>query len=314
VKLRCILRPQRYVGAVPERILEVVAADAGQRLDVLLRRHHPALGRAAIRRLIEAGQARLCGRTARAGTAVQTGDRIVLRDWPDDARALPDPALGLSVVHQDASLLVVDKPAAMDCHPLRPGEVGTLAGALLAHDPGLAQVGDRREAGLIHRLDRDTSGLLLVARDARTFAALRADLAAGRIDKRYLALCPGRPRLPACHRAELRARGPRVTVRSEPFAGSLPITTELLGLEPHGDHSLVSVRAPFARRHQIRAHLAFLGHPIVGDRAYGGDTERLPNRHFLHASELRLTHPESGRPLHLRSALPPELQVCIGAC
>jgi 23S rRNA-/tRNA-specific pseudouridylate synthase len=116
---------------------------------------------------------------------------------------------------------------------------------------------------------------------------------------------------PAVHDAHLRARGPRVTVRVEPFEGGLPIRTELVRAEPAGDFTLIEAKAPFARRHQLRAHLSALGHPLAGDTLYGGPALPDLERHYLHASELRFAHPHTGDPLQLRSALPQALHAVL---
>jgi 23S rRNA pseudouridine1911/1915/1917 synthase len=187
-----------------------------------------------------------------------------------------------------------------------------LASALLARYPELAQVGHSpREPGIVHRLDTDTSGLLLAARDPQTFAALRALLAQAAIDKRYLALCVGRPTAPAAHEAWLSARGARVSVRAAPFGSARRVQTELLTAEPVGEFSLVTLRVRIARRHQVRAHLAALGHPIVADALYGGPPLAGLRRHFLHAAELRFTHPHTGEALTLSAPLPEELQAVL---
>lgn len=298
-----------------EQRIEVDEAASGGRLDRFLAERFPELGRAAVRRLIEAGQVLHRGRRARAGAQLQAGDALLLRDWPQGLSPEPDAALPLVLVHEDARLLVVDKPAGMASHPLRAGEGGTLASALLARYPELAGVGySVREPGLLHRLDRDTSGLLLIARDAECFERLRALLAGGGLDKRYEALCAGAVRAPALHRAFLSARGPTVTVREEPFAQAQPIETELLHAEPAGSGwSLVELRVHFARRHQVRAHMAALGHAIAGDAAYGGAALPGLPRHYLHASALSFEHPFSGQRLSLRAPRPPELQAALDA-
>jgi len=208
----------------------------------------------------------------------------------------------------------VDKPAGMASHPLRPGERGTLASGLLARYPEMAGVGySPREPGIAHRLDRDTSGLLLAARDAETFGALQAELERGAIDKRYVALCVGELSAPAVHEAWLSARGRRVTVREHAFGTARAIRTEVLAAEPRAAFSLVTLRVSLARRHQIRAHLAALGHPIAGDTLYGGPALPGLKRHFLHASALRFEHPQSQQPLELDAPMPDDLTAVLAA-
>jgi len=293
------------------RTLLVAPAQDGLRLDRVLCAAQPGLGRAAARRLCEQGLVTRGGRRLAAGARVQAGDALEVPEAALQGSSGPqaDASLPLSVVYEDAALLVVDKPAGMPCHPLQPGERGTLGSALLARYPELAGVGHGpREPGLVHRLDTETSGLLLVARDSATFEALLRRLREGAIDKRYRALCAAQLTAPAVHRAYLRARGPRVTVRSEPFEGGEPIATELLRAEPLAAFTLVEAKAPFARRHQLRAHLAALGHPLAGDALYGGPALPGLSHHFLHASELSFTHPHSGEAVHVRAELPAELR------
>jgi 23S rRNA pseudouridine1911/1915/1917 synthase len=296
------------------RTLVVSPTQQGQRLDRVLCDALPGLGRAAARRLCEAGLVTRFGRPIARGARVGAGDVLELPAEQLTASVSPEPdaALALDVVYQDAFVLVVDKPAGMPCHPLRPAERGTLASALLARYPELAAVGHGpREPGMVHRLDTGTSGLLLVARDALTFEALCALLRRGAIDKRYLALCAGTLAAPALHHAYLRARGPRVTVRPGPFDGAESITTELVSAEPIGRFTLLEVKAPFARRHQVRAHLAALGHPLAGDALYGGPAVEGLEHHGLHASALSFMHPHAGRALSVQAPLPAALRTVI---
>ena len=314
------------------RELKVPEAADGQRLDRWLCDSLPGLSRASARRLIDDGEVRLNARRTRAGQRIAAGDRVSVPEQAGPNVARAEPELELRVCYEDAHLIAVDKPAGMPCHPLRPGERGTLAGALLARYPELAGVGySAAEPGIVHRLDTDTSGLVLAARDPLTFTRLRAQLEGEQLDKRYLALCAGAPVAPSVQRAWLSARGPSVRVALEPFSAALPIVTELLvatsaiapalrggapsgsalalhGGATRGAFSLVELRVHRARRHQIRAHLAALGHAIAGDTRYGGPALPGLTRHFLHASEVRLQHPHSGEELVLRAELAPELR------
>jgi 23S rRNA pseudouridine1911/1915/1917 synthase len=299
-------------GATPPAQWLAGSSVAGQRLDRFLCAEIPQLGRAGARRLIEAGSVRVNGRRAAAGQRLSAGDEVVVAGPPISLVALPDPELALNVCYEDAWLVAVDKPAGVPSHPLRPGERGTIASALLARYPEMANVGySPREPGIVHRLDTDTSGIMLAARSPQAFAALRAQLGRGEMDKRYLALALGMPAAPARHEAWLSARGARVTLRTEPFATAPRVETELLSAQAFGDHALVELRISLARRHQIRAHLAALGHPIAGDRLYGGSPLPGLSRHFLHASELRLRHPETGLALTLQSPLPDDLRALL---
>lgn len=296
--------------------MQVEEADAGTRLDVLLVRRVDGMSRAKARRLIQEGLVRLNGRRTRKGVRLSPGDQVRLDALPPprDFDALADPEGELVVRYEDDHLVVVDKPAGLPAHPLRPKETETLAGRLVARYPEMRGIGyARREPGLLHRLDNDTSGLVIAARDARVFERLKAALKGQEIDKRYLVLVPGLVerqiiQFPiAKHPSDPRRVHACVDALDRRLPASRPARTEILESREVGGRSLLEVSAPRALRHQIRAHLAAIGHPLVGDWLYGGGGPRELHRHFLHASEVHLLHPVSGAPLHVRSPLPPEL-------
>jgi len=285
---------------------------AGQRLDRFLC-DRERLSRANARRLIGAGHVRVNGRRAPAGQRLVAGDEVSVAEEAavsDLTARQPEPAL--EICYEDAWMVVAAKPAGVPSHPLRPGESGTVATALVARYPEMAGVGySAREPGIVHRLDTDTSGLILAARNLSTFGALRGQLERGEIDKRYLALCRGRPAVPSVHHAWLSARGRRVGLRDHPFDDAQSVSTELLGAEDHGTHCLVEVRVHLARRHQVRAHLAALGYPLAGDALYGGEDLPGLRGHFLHASQLMLAHPRTGAALVVRAELPADRRAIL---
>lgn len=295
----------------------------GLRVDLALVRRCPGVGRAAAKALVEAGKVRLDGRRVRKGDRVRAGSTLELAESPHDPRfaAIPDASCPLTVVYEDEALVVVDKPGGVPSHPLRASERGTVAQALLARYPELAGVGfSPREPGLVHRLDIGTSGLLVAARTAADFEALRASLAAGRWDKRYLALVAGRPDAKLVVDAAI-ANHPgdpqKVVVVGDPLEGgrlaARSARTDVTVVERLGEATLVEVQAKNARRHQVRAHLAFVGHPLVGDTLYGGPADASLGRHFLHASRIVLPHPRDGRELRLEAPLPADLQAALAA-
>ena len=287
------------------------ADDGGQRLDHFLRGRLPELSRRALLEHFGAGQVRVNGRVALKSTLLQAGDRVEVLGLAQETGLAPDPSLTLQVLYEDRFLVAVDKPGHMPSHALRAGETGTVASALLARYPEMHGVGYRElEAGLLHRLDNETSGILLAARDASTFELLRTAHERGRIEKRYLALVSGHPSVQVAH-GYLRADRRKVRVRSQMFPDAKPVATEIVSSEPHHEHALVCVRLQLAARHQVRAHLAHLGHPIAGDALYGGSPLPGLTRHFLHASELRLEHPHTGAALQLRAELPAELRALL---
>lgn len=273
--------------------LEMGEDDAGERLDVVLARHVPELSRARAKALIAKGGVRVGGRRAKKSYAVAAGDLVTLETLPGavDFYAAPDPSLALEVLLENEHFVVVDKPAGVPSHPLREGEVGTLAGALVARYPEMREVGhSKREPGILHRLDTDTSGAMLAARDQETFEVLRRQLQAGEIEKRYLARCQGIVPAPIVIDTPI-ANDPRdrrkvracVDPREIKRLRAKPARTEVLTSTAAAHGSLIEVRANNARRHQIRAHLASIGHPLLGDTLYGGPALESPDRHLLHA-------------------------------
>jgi 23S rRNA pseudouridine1911/1915/1917 synthase len=296
----------------------VDAEEEGERLDVFLVKHVEGLGRAAAKRFIAEGRVRVDGRVRRKGAVLSAGERVTLEGEPEvsDFEPLPDTETPPRVVYEEDDFAVVDKPAGIPTHPLRPHERGTLANAVVARFPEAVPFGHkRREAGLLQRLDTDTSGLLLVARSLRGFDELDTMLKVGGLDKRYKALCRGAVRapqivdLPIGHDARDRRRMRAVSeLEASQVRHPREATTEILRSEIRGDRSLIEVRARSARRHQVRVHLAALGHPLVGDVLYGGPAAPELGRHFLHASAIAFRHPTSGEELAFSSPLPRELE------
>lgn len=305
--------------ALEHRVSE---SDAGNRVDVFLVGRVPNMTRAKAKTLAAEGKVRVDGHRVRKGHRVAAGEVVTLEELPppSDFDPAPNAELALQIAHEDEHLVVVDKQAGVPCHPLRPDERHTIANALVARYPEMIGIGHaNREAGLLHRLDNDTSGLLLAARDRATFERLSEELAERRVDKRYAALCRGFVHAPAFIDwpiAHDKADRRRMVVCERPEEadrmGARPASTEVLeaDLVGSGAFSLVEVRAKSARRHQVRAHLASLGHPLAGDELYGGPPIDGLDRHFLHASRIVLTGAD-GKRLELRSELPPDLAAVV---
>jgi 23S rRNA pseudouridine1911/1915/1917 synthase len=268
---------------------------------------------------IAEGRVRIGGKRAPKGAPVQAGARISVALPPPD-QPVAEPELAIRIVHADASLVVADKPAGMPSHPLKPGEKGTAANALVGRFPELAKVGPSpREGGLVHRLDTDTSGLLLAARTDAAHAMLRAQFSARTVEKGYLALVGGEIHaggeiaLPLLHDP----RDPRrMQAASDPeYAaehGARPAVTRFLPLERKGGFTLLDVEIPTGVMHQIRVHLAFIGHPLAGDALYGGADVPGLSRHFLHAARLAFAHPDGSRARY-QSPLPQDLDHALRA-
>lgn len=294
-----------------------VGPDEGGRLDRWLAGAAPSLSRAAAMRLIGSGEVLVNGRKARKSDPVSPGDEVRIPEGLPEAgwSPRPDPAVPLRVVHEDAEVVVVDKPAGVPVHPLEPDETGTVANALVARYPEMAGVGySPREPGLVHRLDKDTSGLLLCARSQEAWKALRDALRAGSIRKEYRTLVggdvaeSGRVVLAIAPHRKDRKRVeavPEERRRRRPEARDAETRYEVL--TRYGDLTLLRVRAAPALRHQIRVHLAAIGHPIAGDSLYGGPAIEGLGRQFLHAETIAFVHPRTKKPIRLASKLPGDL-------
>jgi 23S rRNA pseudouridine1911/1915/1917 synthase len=262
---------------------------------------------------IAEGRVKVNGLRAPKGAPAEPGAVISVTLPPPD-QPMPQPDLAIRIVHADNCLVVADKPAGMPSHPLKPGEKGTAANALVGRFPELAQVGPQlREGGLVHRLDTDTSGLLLAARTDAAHAMLRAQFAARTVEKGYLALVAGEIHaggeiaLPLFHDP----RDPRrMLAASDPeyakLHGARPALTTFAPIERRSGFTLLDVGIATGVMHQIRAHLSFIGHPLAGDELYGGPPLPGLDRHFLHAARLGFAHPDGSR-ARFESSLPTEL-------
>jgi 23S rRNA pseudouridine1911/1915/1917 synthase len=268
------------------------------------------LSRTRLKELFEAGQVKVDGRRAHKGISVAAGQVVEVEHEAHAPGATPDASLALAVLHEDPALVVVDKPAGVPCQPLKDLETGTVANALLARYPEMAGVGDDpREAGLCHRLDVETSGVLLAARTRPAWEAMRAAFGGDRlVEKRYLALVKGPLAEEGVIEVPLAHAGDHV--RPDLTEGR-PARTEFKVLARQGAFALVQVQLVTGVLHQVRAHLAGVGAPIVGDTLYDGPPEAGLGRFFLHAAALGLVHPTTTRQLTVRSPLPPELAAVL---
>jgi 23S rRNA pseudouridine1911/1915/1917 synthase len=294
----------------------VLAGGESGRLDRVLAARYPGIGRRRWAALFAAGAVEVDGARARKGDMVGPGAVVVLREQPAAGDALApvaQPELPLEILYVDERWVAADKPAGWPSHPLRAGETGTLANALLARFPECAGAGrDPREAGLVHRLDRGTSGVILAARDAATWQEMRRAFAEGAVHKRYLALVAGAAPAGACD-APLRPAGRRAILARPGERGALPASTAWTALGSGPGVTLLEVSAATGRMHQVRAHLAARGAPLVGDPLYGGPSRlALPGREievalpFLHAVLVELPDPGSGERRAIRAPLPAE--------
>lgn len=301
--------------------ITVTTDEAGTRLDKLLVKAIPGAGRAGVKRLFEKGRVRVVApsgsssRATKGGVGV-AGHVIEVELDESDGAAVADPDAPLNVVFETDRLLVLEKPSGQPTAPLEPGEKGALANALLARFPEVASCGfSSREPGLCHRLDTDTSGLVLAARDPDAFDTLTTALREGRLDKRYLLLVnaadlpesgtidiPLAPH-PKDRKRVLACMHPRDVARNSPR----PATTTFEKKSEHAGIALVEARAPKALRHQIRAHFAALGFPLLGDALYGGSKVAGLARHALHAHRIAWGGNSVVPAFVVTSPLPPDL-------
>jgi 23S rRNA pseudouridine1911/1915/1917 synthase len=290
----------------------------GVRLDRFLVSLLADRSRSQIQRLIKEGHVRVAGRDAKANQPVKAGQTVTV-DSPDPIDPVPKPeAIPLPIVYQDHDLIVIDKPAGMVVHPAAGHASGTLVNALLHHVDDLSGIGGEKRPGIVHRLDRGTSGLMVVAKHDAAHEELARQFADREVEKEYFALVWGEVmagrRIDApigrdpSNRKKMSARARRAR----------EAVTRILRAEHFGRTlTLARVAILTGRTHQIRVHLSAIGHPIVGDPLYGGIHRRVPgdlravthlDRPFLHAARIVFSHPVDGRRMEFESALPEDLQ------
>jgi 23S rRNA pseudouridine1911/1915/1917 synthase len=298
---------QRAGAAGEERRLVVGPERAGRRLDAAVGEE---LGsRAEAQRLIAAGRVLVDGELRPKRHLLAVGEVVAVRPLPPPPSGLVPEPVPFVVRYEDDDILVIDKPAGVVVHPAPGHTTGTLAHGLVGRR---AAGGDPERPGIVHRLDRDTSGLLVVARSPRAHRRLSRLMRDRRIDRRYLALAHGRmPPALTVDRPVGRDRRSRTRMSTATERGR-PAVTHLRRLEALGRYSLVEARLETGRTHQIRVHLEAIGHPVAGDPVYGRRPDELRiGRQFLHAARLSLPHPETGEVLAVESPLPSDLAAAL---
>lgn len=300
---------------------------AGQRLDVYLTERLPDLSRSRIQHLIEQGHIRVAGREVKSRYKVRPGDVVTVEVPPPQPVAVKPETIPLDILYEDDDLLVINKPSGLVTHPAPGSPSGTVVNAVLAHCPHLSGIGGELRPGIVHRLDKDTSGLLVIAKNDTAHRHLARQIQARTAQRRYLALLVGDLQPDERVVDAPIGRHPvdrlRLTVTDR---HGRPARTTFRVRERFGDFTLVEAQLHTGRTHQIRIHASHIGHPVVGDPVYGQRTARkyapvhdptlqalieaLPGQ-ALHAAELTFVHPRTGETLHFTAPLPEEMQALL---
>lgn len=295
-----------------ERVVTLTLPGDRERLDKALALALPELSRTQLQRLIEEGFVTLAGQVVtRPNTRVERDMAARVRLPPSAPTSHLAEDIPLTILFENADLLIINKPAGMVVHPAAGHWSGTLVNAVLGHDPDLEGVGDEQRPGIVHRLDRDTSGVIVVAKNDAAHRDVQKQFKARTVDKRYIALVDGAPPTPTGRIEAAIGRDPKERKRMAivpETRGGRPAFTEYKTVEAFDAHTLLEINLLTGRTHQIRLHFAYLKCPIVGDTVYGRRTPTLPiTRQFLHAQRLTLRLPGVGETRTFTAPLPDDL-------
>src|SRR5262245_36942167 len=296
--------------------------DRGLRLDVFLARHLADLTRSQIQLLNRSGAVQIQGRHDKAGYKIRGGETIEIDLRALAAEPLTPEQMPLQIHFEDEDLAVIEKPAGVVVHPGAGIRAGTIVHGLLFHFQNLSDAGGGARPGIVHRLDKWTSGLMIVAKNNAAHARLSKAFHDREIQKTYLAIVHGRLRQGTGIIQSSIGRHPRVRTRMAAMQDGKGRSahTEYRVVEQFREFAMLEIKIKTGRTHQIRVHLASIGHPVVGDDVYGESSAKQfakkfgdPHRYFLHAAELRFTHPSTGMPLGFHSSLPEKLQKFVNS-
>ena len=294
----------------PPTRTDLAADAAGERLDVFVARRMPALTRSRVRRLIDEGHVSVAGAVAKPGLRLESGQHVHVEVPPASDGAARAEAIPLRVLYEDADLLAIDKPAGMTVHPSPGHASATLVNAILAHCDDLSGIGGVMRPGIVHRLDRDTSGVILVAKNDAAHNDLARQLKARTVEKAYMAIVEGTPRPPEGVIDAPIGRDPGNRKRMAIVQGGREATTAYRVLERYAGYALVEARPRTGRTHQIRVHLAASGHAIVGDRVYGKPSPLIA-RQALHAARIVFAHPRTRARMEVEAPLPADFEAAL---
>jgi len=293
-----------------DKVHSLIAGERDVRLDKYVCQQLPELSRARVQKLIADGHITVNGQPAKPGLKLNTGDRLKVAIPPTPSEQVLPEDVPINILYEDDDLLVVDKPAGLTVHPA-PGHPGhTLVNALLSHLPHLADIGDSLRPGIVHRLDKDTSGLMLVAKNSAAQDNLIGQFRSHSVTKAYMVLVRGHL-TPENGIIEANiGRDPRDRKKMEVVEKGREARTEYQVIKYIGDCTLLEVRPQTGRTHQIRVHLAAIGFPVVGDKVYGVRSPFLP-RQFLHACRLGFSLPSTGEYVEFKSEMPADLEQAL---
>jgi 23S rRNA pseudouridine1911/1915/1917 synthase len=281
----------------------------GQRLDQYVAAVVSTLSRTEVQRLIKGGQVMVGGRLAKSSYRIEAGDTVDVTIPAPQPHVISPENIPLDVIYEDLDLAAVDKPAGMVVHPAFGNTSGTLVNAALARWPDMRRVTGEDRAGIVHRLDKDTSGVIVLAKTSAALKSLQEQFKARTVYKKYLALAEGHPRTDTGLIDAPIGRDPRQRKRMAVIRRGRSAQTRYEVIETFDECVLLALEPATGRTHQIRVHLTWLGHPIVGDDAYGRRKQHIAApRLFLHAAELQVDSPSGGQRLTFSAPLPAELE------
>ena len=295
------------MGTLMARTYEIVVDVGGDRLDRFLAESRPELSRSRVQRLVRAGMVTVDGRAEKRSFRLSAGQRVAITVPDPEPSRLEPQAIPLEIVYDAPDLIVVSKPAGLTVHPAPGHPDRTLVNAVLALAPDVAKAGEPPRPGIVHRLDKDTSGLIVVAKNERAHTDLSRQFKKRSVSKGYTVLVRGSPKPPEAMIDAPVGRHPVHRKRMAVVSSGRSAVTAYTTVERLPGFTLLEARPSTGRTHQIRVHLASIGHPVAGDAIYGRRETGL-ERQFLHAGSLGFRLPSSGEEIELRADLPDDLQ------